>query len=99
MTLAEALAQVLREERVERGWTQAELAGFVQMTRGGFAHVETGRNGVTLEQLEKLARVFKVAPSALMLRAEYLVKVAPFGVPQAQPKGRPRAADDTGSCT
>ncbi len=47
----------LKSARVEKGFTQAEIAEALGMERGSYTQIETGRNMLTLENLVKLPKV------------------------------------------
>lgn len=54
----EALALNLIRLRAERGWSQEALALEVELHRTFVAHVERQARNISLDNVEKLARVF-----------------------------------------
>lgn len=59
----------VRDERLERGWTQIELADRLGLTRVVVGNLECGRKAVTKPLAANLARVFGV-PAREWLRLE-----------------------------
>ncbi|GAB5755904.1 helix-turn-helix transcriptional regulator [Staphylococcus aureus] len=55
----------VRELRAERGWSQAELAGKLEVWRQTVNAIETGRYDPSLPLAFKLARVFGLAIEAI----------------------------------
>lgn len=55
----------VRELRAERGWSQAELAGKLEVSRQTVNAIETGRYDPSLPLAFKLARVFGLAIEAI----------------------------------
>ena len=55
----------VRELRAERGWSQAELAGKLEVSRQMVNAIETGRYDPSLPLAFKLARVFGLAIEAI----------------------------------
>ena len=49
----------LRERRAERGWTQAELAAQLDVSRQTINAIETGKYDPSLALAFKIARLFK----------------------------------------
>jgi transcriptional regulator with XRE-family HTH domain len=60
------VARNVRRLRQARGWTQQALADRIAVRRAYVTQIELGTSGVSLEILEKLARVFRVKPGALL---------------------------------
>lgn len=54
------IGDVVRSLRSEAGWTQADLACQVGLTRASIANVELGRQRLMLHQIVSLADVFSV---------------------------------------
>ena len=48
------------------GWTQAELATRIGMSRASIASLETGRQRLMMHDVEKVARAFGTTPKHLM---------------------------------
>ncbi len=55
----------VRELRAERGWSQVELAGKLEVSRQTVNAIETGRYDPSLPLAFKLARVFGLAIEAI----------------------------------
>ena len=55
------LAQILKEERIKHGYTQQEVADLLNMARGAYAQYETGKNTPPLDNLLRLADLYKVS--------------------------------------
>lgn len=49
----------LRERRAERGWSQADLAGRLGVSRQTVNAIETGKYDPSLELAFRIARLFK----------------------------------------
>lgn len=61
---------VVRSARVERGWTQNELAGRLHCSRSTVSRIETGARGsVDADLLRHLARVLGISPATLGVTA------------------------------
>ena len=52
--LRETIADRLKSARLDKGWTQDEVAERLGLVRSSYAHYETGRNLITVEHLVKL---------------------------------------------
>jgi transcriptional regulator with XRE-family HTH domain len=65
--LLERLRRNLRRARLARGWSQADLARRLRVTKSLISRIEQCRANITLGTVEKLARVLRVAPSELLL--------------------------------
>lgn len=61
-----ALGQKLREARVERGWSQGDLATRVNLSHQQIQKYETGVNRVCVSTLYALAEVLEVPVAALL---------------------------------
>jgi transcriptional regulator with XRE-family HTH domain len=48
---ADAMSALMRDARVERGWTQARLAGEARVTREWVSRFETGQPGAELHRV------------------------------------------------
>lgn len=59
------LAERIKELRLERNLTQEELAGRLGVNASYIAYIETGRRGLSLSALYKLAKIFGVKVSEL----------------------------------
>jgi transcriptional regulator with XRE-family HTH domain len=69
-----AFGDVLREERKRQNISQEQLALYADVDRTFVSQIERGIRQPTLTTLFKLARVLKVAPSALVARMERSLK-------------------------
>lgn len=67
------LGQKIKSLRVERGWTQNELAKRTSLDRGYLAYIESGRVGKpSADTFLKLARAFNIRPEELYQAAGYI---------------------------
>ena len=57
---------VLRMERIKRGWTQEDVAGMLKMARGSYAKYENGTNTPTTENIIKLAEIYHLTTDYLL---------------------------------
>lgn len=64
----------LRACREERGYTQAEIAKVLGITRSAYTHYESGRNDIPLDSLIMLANFYKCTTDEL-LGSEYYYAV------------------------
>lgn len=53
-----AMNNKLRDLRAERGWSQAELAGHIDVSRQAVNAIETGKHDPSLSLAFRIARVF-----------------------------------------
>ncbi len=60
------LNEKLKIARLTKGWTQEELAEKLGYSTNGYAKLERGENGISLEKLEKLAEVLEVELTQLL---------------------------------
>ena len=58
----------LKEERKKRKMTQKQIAEYLKIERGSYAKYETGANTPTLENMIKLAELYKVSIDYLVGR-------------------------------
>jgi DNA-binding XRE family transcriptional regulator len=65
-----ALAEVIRNRRMEIGMTQEGTAKQLGMSRPSLANIESGRQRVYLEDVFTMARVLKMEPRALFTKLE-----------------------------
>jgi transcriptional regulator with XRE-family HTH domain len=65
-----ALAGIIREERLRRGWTQEELASRSKIKRQGINLIETNQRSPRLDTALRLGRAFGFKGSGLIARAE-----------------------------
>lgn len=66
LSAREALAANLKRLRVERGWSQEELAYRAGLHRTFVAHVERGARNISLDNIERLAIAFDLEPATLL---------------------------------
>ncbi len=62
--------QILRMERLKRGWTQEDVANMLNMGRASYAQYETGKTIPTTENIIKLAQIYRV-PTDYLLQVDY----------------------------
>jgi transcriptional regulator with XRE-family HTH domain len=67
----EQFAQVLRQMREERGWSQEQLAERADLNRSYLGEVERGRAVPSLLTVSKLAGALEVQLSSLIARCEH----------------------------
>ena len=68
LTLREIVAANVRRLRLERGYSQEELAHRVGIDRNYVGMIERRKNSPTIDMIERLARALKVEPLALLQR-------------------------------
>jgi transcriptional regulator with XRE-family HTH domain len=69
--MPEALGQRIAKHRSELGWTQAELAERVGISRVALSHIESGISNPGERTVALLAGVFKTEPHELVLGTDY----------------------------
>ena len=57
---------ILKLERIKRGWTQEDVAKMLNMGRASYAQYETGKNTPTTENIIKLAKIYNVTTDYLL---------------------------------
>lgn len=60
-----SFGEVVKTRRLERGWTQTDLAERVGLSRASVTNIEIGRQRVLLSDLFDFARAFGVSPRTL----------------------------------
>lgn len=60
-----SFGEVVKSRRLERGWTQTDLATRVGLSRTSVTNIEIGRQRVLLSDLFDFARAFDVSPRSL----------------------------------
>ncbi len=60
-----SFGEIVRARRLERGWTQTDLADRVGLSRTSVTNIEIGRQRVLLSDLFDFARAFDVSPKSL----------------------------------
>ncbi len=68
----EQFAQVLRQLREERGWSQEQLAERADLNRSYLGEVERGRAIPSIITVSKLANALEVRLSSLFARCEHI---------------------------
>ncbi len=53
--LKQSFSRALKDLRIQRGWTQSDLAKFLGVTTGAVGNWETEANGITVKRLKALA--------------------------------------------
>jgi transcriptional regulator with XRE-family HTH domain len=62
----ERVARNVRKRRDAHGWSQQALADRLDVQRAYVTQIESGARGVSLEVLEKLAKVFRCSMGELL---------------------------------
>ena len=70
MQLDEALGEVLRAARKDKGLSQEKLAFAAELERNYISLIELGRHSVSIRVLFQLCRVLEVQPSVVLARVE-----------------------------
>ncbi len=65
-----ALAGIIRERRLERGWSLNQLAARSQLSRQMLSFIETHRRIATTETLQRIARALGTGGGSLLSFAE-----------------------------
>lgn len=65
----------LRACREERGYTQAEVAKVLGITRSAYTHYESGRNDIPLDSLMALADFYKCTTDELLGTKVYYASI------------------------
>ncbi|MFA6801516.1 MAG: helix-turn-helix transcriptional regulator [Acholeplasmataceae bacterium] len=58
--------QVLKKLREEKGLTQQDVANYLQMSRTGYSHYESGHSQPSIDQIIKLSRFYAVTTDYLL---------------------------------
>jgi transcriptional regulator with XRE-family HTH domain len=74
--MPESLGHRIAKHRTELGWTQAELADRVGISRVALSHIESGITNPGERTVALLAGVFKVEPHELVAGTDYPVAKA-----------------------
>ena len=69
--MSESLGDRIAKHRTELGWTQAEIAERVGISRVALSHIEAGISKPGERTVALLAGVFKVEPHELVARTDY----------------------------
>lgn len=57
---------ILRMERLKRGWRQEDVAAMLNMARASYAKYETGKNIPTTENIIKLSEIYNISTDYLL---------------------------------
>jgi transcriptional regulator with XRE-family HTH domain len=60
------LGKRIRALRIEKGWSQVEMADFLAMNRGYLSEIETGKKDPSLTMLKILAEGLSISLSKLL---------------------------------
>lgn len=69
-----AVGQVIRRHRIQKGLTQEVLSGFAAIARSHLSMIETGRKQPNLETIWRIAEVLEIKPSELVAEVENEIK-------------------------
>jgi transcriptional regulator with XRE-family HTH domain len=69
--MVEALGQRIAKHRAELGWTQADLADRVGISRVAMSHIEAGISNPGERTVALLAGTFKLEPHELVAQTDY----------------------------
>ena len=73
--VCEALAAVIRERRVRRGWSMNQLAALTRLSHPMIRFIETTARIPTVDTLARVSRAFGVPGSRLLAEAEARLKL------------------------
>lgn len=65
-----AVGQVIRRHRIQKGLTQEVLSGFAAIARSHLSMIETGCKQPNLETIWRIAEVLEIKPSELVAEIE-----------------------------
>ncbi|HEV3052450.1 MAG TPA: helix-turn-helix transcriptional regulator [Longimicrobium sp.] len=77
--------------RIQRGWTQQQLARELGVTQPRVAQIESASENVQIDTLDRLAAVFGVEPAGLLQPGK------PSAAPREEPEAEPAVAGSTES--
>ena len=60
LSVPTTFAELIRQRRMERGWTQVELSYEARVPQTTISRIEAGRKDPTLDVLKKLCRALEV---------------------------------------
>lgn len=66
LTIRQRLAANVRQQRLERGWSQEDLAVQAELHHNQISSIERARSSVGIDLVEKLARALKVKAGDLL---------------------------------
>jgi transcriptional regulator with XRE-family HTH domain len=79
----QALGEILKEHRANRGWTLRRASQQVPMALGYLSEIERGQKELSSEMLEGLAQTYGVTPSSIVIEAG--VRLASWELPNTVP--------------
>ena len=68
--LSKTFCKRLRVFRIEKGWTQENMADELGLSFNGYAKIERGESDVSLMKIEKIAKVLEIQPIKLLIDQE-----------------------------
>lgn len=66
MSLHQNFCKKLRLLRVEKGWSQENMADTLGLSYNGYAKIERGETDISLSRIEQIANVFRVSALSLI---------------------------------
>ena len=63
---------ILRLERIKRGWTQEDVAKMLNMARASYAQYETGACTPTTDNLIRLAKLYNLSVDYLLFGMSFM---------------------------
>ena len=66
MTLSELFGKNVRSARIDKGWTQEQLAFEAGVKRGYVSEIENGKRNPSLDVVEKIADALGLKPAKLL---------------------------------
>ena len=60
----------MKVERLTNRWTQMVPSSRAKLTQGEYSRIESGRLKPTDKQMQRLSRVFKLAPAVLLTHVD-----------------------------
>ena len=79
----DALGEILREHREERGWTLRKVSEKGLISLGYLSEVERGQKELSSELLDAVARAYGVATSSIVIEAG--IRLASWELPNSVP--------------
>lgn len=64
--MKKVVGERIRIFRVSLGLSQEYVANELDLSKGAYSNIETGRSDVTITRLYKIAQIFKVEPTELL---------------------------------
>ena len=63
---AQTFGDRLRALRIQRGWKQKDMAGFLCVSVPAYSKMEVGITDISITRLKELAKIFGIKPAALI---------------------------------